>query len=119
MINTVYEILKPLNVPVQFMLRPEINSTNRTAISYHFFGEGWNIRGDGKGKEFGGSVQIDIFSLVDYSNMVNQVIDLMESSKFRLSDCRDSEDSLNNNTKYYQKILIFNYIESEVKRNGL
>lgn len=119
MINTVYNILKPLNIPVQFMIRPTINSANKIAICYHFFGEGWSLHGDGQGKEFSGSVQIDIFSIVDYSNIAKQVIQLMEENGFRLADSRDSEDSLDNNTKYYQKILIFNYIESEVKRNGL
>ena len=114
MINTVYNILKPLNIPTKFILRPKIDSANRNGISYHFFNEGYNLHGDGQGKEPGGSVQIDIFSLDDYSNVVTQIKDLMKANKFRLADSRDSDDTFNN-VQYYHKILIFNYLESEVR----
>lgn len=117
MINTVYNILKPLNVPVKYMLRPELNSKNRIAASYHFFGEGYQSYGDGKGKDFGGSLQVDIFSTVDNSETIKQTRSLLEINGFRLADSRDSFDSLNTNTQYYQKTLVFNYIESEVQ-NG-
>lgn len=114
MINTVFNILKPLNIPIKFILRPKIDSTNKIGISYHFFNEGNSIHGDGQGKEFGGSVQIDVFSLDDYTNIVNEIKDLMKANKFRLADSRDSDDTFNN-VQYYHKILIFNYLESEVR----
>ena len=116
MINTVYNILKPLNIPTKFILRPNIDSSNKVGISYHFFNEGYNLHGDGQGKEPGGSVQIDVFSLVDYTNIVTQIKDLMKANKFRLAPggARDSDDTFNN-VQYYHKILIFNYLESEVR----
>jgi hypothetical protein len=113
-INTVYNILKPLNVPIQYILRPDI-STSKIGISYHFFNEGYGLYSDGNGNEFGGSLQVDIFSTIDYSNVVEQVKTLLKEKGFRLADMRDSEDSLNANIQYYQKILIFNYSEREVK----
>lgn len=113
MISTVYNILQPLNVPIKHILRPDI-SKNKIGISYHFFNEGYLTYGDGKGKDYGGSLQVDIFSTIDYSGIVKQVINLLETNKFRLTDGRDSFDSLNNNIQYYQKTLVFNYIEREV-----
>lgn len=112
MIIKVYNILKGL-CPVAYITRPEINATNKIGISYHFFNEGNELYGDGEGTQEGGSLQIDIFSTVDYSNIVNQVKALMKVNKFRLADARDSDDSFNN-IQYYQKILIFNYNEREV-----
>lgn len=115
MIQKVYDILSGIGVPVQYILRPDI-STAKTGISYHFFNEGYELHGDGKGKELGGALQVDVFSTVDYTSTVQQVVTLLESNNFRLADKRDSEDSFDNvsNIKYYQKILIFNYNEREV-----
>lgn len=116
MINTVYNLLKPLNIPVQYMLRPEINSTNKTGISYHFFSEGYQSYGDGRGTEFGGSLQVDVFSTVDYSSVVKQVRETLEANGFKHADSRDTSDSLNSNMQYYQKTMIFNYVERMVKK---
>lgn len=114
MMQAVYDILQPLNIPVQYILRPDISGSTKLGISYHFFNEGNELYGDGEGIAEGGSLQIDIFSTVDYSNVVSQIKGLMKANKFRLADSRDSDDSFNN-LKYYHKILIFNYVESEVR----
>lgn len=118
MIQRVYNILKPLDIPIAYILRPDISGSSRIGISYHFFNESNNLYGDGEGMEFGGSLQIDIFSLVDYTNVIKQVKGLMKSNKFRLADMRDSDDSFNS-VKYYHKILIFNYSEKEVLGSGI
>ncbi len=119
MIQKVYDILSPIGVPVQYILRPDI-STAKTGISYHFFNEGYELYGDGKGDELGGVLQVDVFSTVDYTSVVQHVRELLEENKIRLADMRDSEDSFDsaNNIKYYQKILIFNYNEREVLNSG-
>lgn len=118
MIQKVYDILKPLNIPIQYVLRPDISGSYKIGISYHFFNEGDELYGDGVGFHPGGSLQVDIFSTVDYSNIVQQVKELMKINKFRLAPggSRDSDDSFSN-VKYYHKILIFNYLEEEVKNN--
>lgn len=118
MIQKVYDILKPLNIPIQYILRPDISGNSKIGISYHFFNESDNLYGDGEGMEFGGSLQIDIFSLVDYTDVIKQVKELMKANKFRLADSWDSDDSFSN-VKYYHKILIFNYSEKEVMNNGI
>ena len=118
MIQKVYDILKPLNIPIQYILRPDISGSSKIGISYHFFNESDNLYGDGEGMEFGGSLQIDIFSLVDYTDVIKQVKELMKSNRFRLADMRDSDDSFSN-VQYYHKILIFNYSEKEVLGSGI
>lgn len=114
MIQKVYNILEPLNIPVIFMLRPKIDKVNKIGISYHFFNESNNLYSDGEGIEFGGSLHIDVFSTKNYTDIVNQIKSIMKLNKFRLADSRDSEDGFNN-TEYYHKVLIFNYVEREVK----
>jgi hypothetical protein len=116
-IQKVYDILKPLNIPIQYILRPDISGNSKIGISYHFFNESYNLYSDGEGKELGGSLQIDVFSTVDYSNVVKQVKELLKVNKFRFADSWDGDDSLSN-VKYYHKILIFNYSEREVMNNG-
>lgn len=114
MIQKVYDILKPLNIPIKYILRPDISGTSKIGISYHFFNESPNLYGDGEGVEEGGTLQIDIFSTIDFTSVVNQVKALMKDNKFRLADSRDSDDSMSS-VQYYHKILIFNYAEKEVK----
>lgn len=117
MIQKVYDILKPLNIPIKYILRPDISGSSKIGISYHFFNEGHILWADGVGKEFGGSLQIDIFSTVNHSSIAKQVRDILTSNKFRLADMRDSDDSMSS-VQYYHKILIFNYVEREVLNNG-
>lgn len=117
MIQKVYDILSVIGVPIQYILRPDI-STAKTGISYHFFNEGYELYADGKGEEFGGVLQVDVFSTVDYSSIVQQTRALLEENKLRLADMRDGDDGFEDSMKYYHKILIFNYVESEVLGNG-
>lgn len=116
MIQKVADILKPLNVPVQYILRPNISGNSRIGISYHFFNEGYNLYSDGEGKEFGGILQVDIFSTMDYSDVVKQTIELLQNNGFRLAYSGDNDDSFSN-VKYYHKVLRFNYVEKEVLGN--
>lgn len=117
MIQRVYDILKPLNIPIHYLLRPDINGSSKIGISYHFFNVGYELHGDGEGKKEGGSLQVDIFSTVDYSSVVKQAKELLKANGFRFADGRDGDDSFSN-VKYYHKILIFNFVEEEVLNNG-
>lgn len=115
MINNVYELLKPLNIPIKWVKRPRFDTSN-IVISYHFFNEGSELYGDGQAIEEGGSLQIDIFSKVDYSSVVKQVKILLTNAGFLMDTVEhDTEETLDDNTSIYHKVLIFNYIESMVK----
>lgn len=116
MIQRVNDILKPLNIPIQYILRPDI-SGSKIGISYHFFNESPTLYGEGMAIKTGGVLQVDVFSTIDFTSVVNQVKELMKANKFRLADSKDSDDSMSN-IKYYHKILIFNYSEEEVMNSG-
>jgi hypothetical protein len=116
MIQKVRDTLKPLKIPIKYIQRPDISGSSKIGISYHFFGEGDELYGDGEGKETSGSVQIDVFSTTDYTNIVKQIKTLMKANKFRFAGSDDSDDGMSS-VQYYHKILIFNYTEREVLNN--
>lgn len=114
MINRVYEILKPLNIPIKWNKSPDFG-INKTVLKYHFFGEGDALHGDGIDAEQGGSLQVDIFSKTDYTSTVKEVKRLLKDAGFLFDNGRDTTEDLDSNTMIYHKILIFNYIEGVVK----
>lgn len=113
MINVVYNILKQLNLPIKWQLRPPFDKS-QTVISYHFFNEGDLLHGDGDASEEGGTLQVDIFSKTDYTGAVKEVKKLLKGAGFLFADSNDDMEELDNNTMIYHKVLIFNYVESEV-----
>lgn len=115
MIMTVYNILKPLNLPIEFLKRPQFD-TSKTVISYHFFNESDDNFGDGKANEEAGALQVDIFSKIDYTSTVREVKEALSSANFMYFSGHDDIESLSNSEQIYHKILIFNYVESEVKQ---
>lgn len=117
MINRVYEVLKSLNVPMKWNKCPDFN-TSKTVLSYHFFNEGELLHGDGESVEEGGALQVDIYSKTDYSRIVNQTKKLLKDAHFYFESGDDTAETLDNTTMIYHKVLIFNYIESEVMKNG-
>lgn len=113
MINTVYETLKFLGIPVQWQTRPKIGDCGH-AVSFHFFNEGGLLYGDGEEEYEGGTCQIDIFATTDYTQLAKQIKKLMREKGF-------VPDSMQSDTiedlgamKLYHKVMNFNYIESEV-----
>lgn len=112
--NKVYEILKSLKYPVSWQVRPKLDNKNTIVISFHFFNEGNSLFGNGKGIRQGGAVQVDVFSLVDYINVVNRVKQEMIKNKFRYYESYDDIEDVGNQ-QIYHKVILFNYDESEVK----
>lgn len=117
MINRVYEALKPLQLPIKWQTRPEFNEKN-IVLSYHFFSDSNLLYGDGEDIEQGASLQVDIFSIIDYSSTVKEVKRLLKTNGFKYSTSEDSTEDIDSNTMIYHKVLIFNYIESEVMNYG-
>jgi hypothetical protein len=113
MVEKVKEVLEPLVLPTAWQLRPAFDG-KKTVISYHFFGESDACFGDGEGNEEIGSLQVDIFSLVDYRSTVKEVKRLLKLAKFKFAYANDDVEKVSDSKVIYHKILIFNYIESEV-----
>lgn len=113
LINTVYEILKPLGIPIKWQLRPDIGD-HKFVVSFHFFGEGGLLYGDGDEEFEGGTCQIDIFSTTDYTQLTKQIKSLMKEHGFVPSGVQPDTIEDLGAMKLYHKILLFDYIESEV-----
>lgn len=109
---TVYNAINDL-APTRHINRPDFGAS-KTVISYHFFNEGFGNYGDGLGISEGGSLQVDIFSKVDYTDIVKQVKKRLINKKFRFAGSYDTDDTVGS-TNLYHKVLTFNYSESEVK----
>ena len=118
MINTVYNLLIPIGIPCRWQDRPDFSSSN-TVISYHFFGDGPEDFGEGEYQDESGSCQIDIFSKGNYSNIVEQVKSRMKQGSFLFAPSPgDTIEEVDGIGKIYHKVLIFNYMKSEVLNNG-
>ncbi|HHX11715.1 MAG TPA: hypothetical protein GX731_02755 [Clostridiales bacterium] len=114
MIMTVYSLLKPLDMPIKFLERPDFGQ-NKMCVSYHFFNQGDMEFGDGNPTKKGGSLQVDVYSKkVDYTSIVSDIKNILSNANFMLFDKRDDLENLSNSEQIYHKILIFNYVESEV-----
>jgi len=113
MINTVYETLKPLGIPIEWQTRPKIGDCGH-AVSFHFFDEGGLLYGDGEEELEGGTCQIDIFSTTDYTQLAKQIKKLMKAKGFVPDSMQaDTIEDLGA-MKLYHKVMTFSYIESEV-----
>ena len=112
MIDKVYMILRKFNLPTAYIVRPNFGS-NTAVLSYHFFNNRYSLYGDGEGKDFIGSLQIDIFYKRDLKDLPREIIKELEKINFRFSYEDEFEDTLSG-TRLYHKVLVFNYLESEV-----
>ena len=84
MINRVFNILKSLNIPIEYDFRPSFDS-NGMAISYHLFNESALQYGDGIPTIDGGSLQVDLFVKhnIDHSNIKKEIKQLLISNSFK------------------------------------
>lgn len=116
MIDTVYNLLLPLGVPVKWNKAPDIKNVP-SVISYHFFNEDDILHGDGKGVSEGGSLQVDVFSKTNYTNIVNFIKVALTAAGFLFAGSNDTTENLDSNTMIYHKVMIFNYAERKVLQN--
>ena len=115
MVDRIYQLLKPLGHPCQYILRPNLD--RGVSISYHFFNRSRALRGDGKGRGFTQSVQIDVFYNRDIGSLADDIIDIMEAAGFLFSR-EDDDAEIVGGVRLYHKILVFNFLESEVINHG-
>lgn len=104
MIMKVYNILKDLGVPVKWNIRP----STFPSITYFFYNEYGQEFGDGEEIGTNYSLQVDIWSKNDFTELTEQVKNKLEESGFyRISANEFYEDDV----KVYHKVLRFNYLE--------
>lgn len=118
MVDKIFQVLQPLNIPVSYVIRPALeNTTEQAGISYHFFLE-TGLYGDGVRVRNIGQLQVDYFYRNKSGRLrVAQIVKLLERANLRLQ--RTSDDAeLVKGVRLYHMIIVFNYDEQEVLRNG-
>ena len=104
MIDLVYNALKDI-ATTQWQLRPEIFPS----ITYSFVNESGLAFADDEEIETEIILQVDVWSTVDYTDIVDQVKTALKELEFY----RDIEfDEYETDTKIYHKVLRFNYIKN-------
>lgn len=108
MINSiVINALSSLNTPVSFQKYSGSATTYITFFEYLGQGESF---ADNEEKSTGHYIQVDIWSLSDYSTLVNSVLTAMKTAGFkRISEA----DLYENDTKIYHKPIRFFYLENQ------
>lgn len=119
MINKVYTMLKSCNVPLGYIDRPPLTTSN-IVLSYHFFNQRGGMFGDGKVVEKSGSLQIDIFSKnkIDFTVIKAQIEQLLEVNGFLSPNSYDTQEDIEGVGLTSHVVITSNYLESEVLNNG-
>lgn len=112
MVTKVYNLLKQINVPLDYNFRPDFDNKN-IILSYHFFNETGILYGDGDIVEFGGSIQIDLFvkHRTNFTSVKAQILDIMLNDNFRLANISIEAEDVDGLGKIDHLIFIFNYME--------
>lgn len=97
--------LSSLNVPVSFQKYTGNASTYITFHEYFITGEEYS---EDEETFTGHYVQVDLFSLTDYEELVNQILSIMNEAGFRRLD---EIDLYENDTGLYHKGIRFFYLE--------
>lgn len=105
MINKlVIEALKSLNVPVSFQ---KYNGKESTYITFFNYLEQGEQYADNEEKSTGYYIQIDIWSKSDYTELIENVKNAMETAGFIRTSAADLFES---DTKIYHKAIRFFYL---------
>jgi hypothetical protein len=103
--SIILNTLKPLNVPVSFQ---NYTGAALTYITFFEINQTPAIHADDEELQSNHSVQIDIWSKGDYTQLVTQVKDEMKKVGFK----RTFETELyESDTKTFHKVIRFNYVD--------
>ncbi|WP_044895962.1 tail completion protein gp17 [Bacillus alveayuensis] len=100
----IMDTLSPLGVPVSFQ---RYTGTATTYITFFEFNQQSALNADDSEQNTQHSIQVDIWSKGDYTNLVQQVKNALNGvGFFRTSEAEFYEDD----TKIYHKVIRFNYV---------
>ncbi|MBP1083504.1 hypothetical protein ACFFJQ_06945 [Bacillus capparidis] len=100
--------LKPIGVPVRFQTLLESDGNPPTYIKFFEYHQSGALHGDDKELNSSHSIQVDIFSIGNYSSLVKQVKELLTGIGFT----RTFETELyETDTKLYHKVLRFHFVQ--------
>lgn len=116
-INRVYELLKPLGVPVKYLLRPNLEGFPYV-VSFHFFNDHQIVKGGGRGRLFGGFLQVDIFSEEPTRPHYRKIVELLEKGSFYFFDFEEYPDDSIKGIRLYHGKLIMTCRDERIKNYG-
>lgn len=99
----VKDTLTPAGVPVEFM---KYSGTATTYITFFFYNEQGEDWAENEETATGYSLQVDIWSLSDYTVLEGQVKSLMQAAGFIRTAAIDLYES---DTKVYHRAIRFNF----------
>ncbi|GIN60534.1 hypothetical protein J27TS8_05270 [Robertmurraya siralis] len=102
--SLIISTLKPLGVPVEPL---NYDGNEDTYITFFEFNQTSQTRADDKEIKTKHSIQVDIWSNGDYTNLTKQVKNLLISVGFVR---RMETETFEEETKTYHKVLRFNYV---------
>lgn len=102
LVDFVYDVLSPLNMPVLWQLRPNAFP----GLTYHFFNEQGELYGDGKEKTGSVLCQVDVWSKDNYGAIKKQVKTNMKEAGFLYVSATDTYED---DVRLYHCVLVFNY----------
>lgn len=101
----IIKTLKSLNVPVAFQ---NYNGSESTYIRFFEYNQNGALYADDEEVKTGYFIQIDVFSMGDYTNLVKEVKKELKAVGF----IRSMEtESYENDTKTYHKVMRFNFVQ--------
>ncbi|TYS50088.1 hypothetical protein [Bacillus infantis] len=101
----IIKTLEPLGVPVDFQTYP---GDATTYITFFEFNQRSAVTADDVEKRTAHSIQVDIWSLSDYSDLTSSVkMALIENGFVRSMETEMFEED----TGYFHKVLRFNYVQ--------
>jgi hypothetical protein len=97
--------LKPLGVPVSFQTYP---GNELTYITFFEFNQRSAVSADNEEKRTAHSIQVDIWSKTDYTNLTKSV----KAALVEVGFVRSMEtEYYENETGYFHKVLRFNFVQ--------
>jgi len=106
MINTVYNALKDLNVPVKYLIRPDAP----TSITFSFISIAGEVFADDKELETNYILQVDVWTQGQLEETLNEQV---KQKLINIEYIRSVEfDMYEADTKIYHKVLRFNCLKN-------
>lgn len=101
----IIDTLTPLAIPVSFQ---SYSGKAKTYITFFIYNEQGELWADNVETQTGIYIQIDVWSDVDYTILVENVINAMVNAGFKR---RSANDLYTSESKIYHKVIRFSYIK--------
>ncbi|ALC80447.1 hypothetical protein [Bacillus gobiensis] len=106
--SLIINTLKPTGFPVRFLTLLESDGNPPTYIKFFEYNQSGALHGDDRELNSSYSIQVDIFSTGNYSNLVKQVKALLIETGFSRTFETEFYET---DTEFYHKVLRFHFVQ--------